>query len=165
MEARGKSVAKLDTESAISNAELRLMTQPVISSRHASRKSMANLLRRAPPGDVEEGDGGQSFVARFATMVADDGACSKYLLQLLPWLIQQTFEPCECPTVVLVLVGTPLDVSATGAASSLLTPAVQERMRARRKSVQAGPEALGHGRKRNLIDLSSFGKGLVVDTF
>lgn len=38
-------------------------------------------------------------------------------------------------------------------------------MRARRKSVEAGPKALSQGRKRNSIDLSSFGKGLVVDTF
>lgn len=107
MEARGRSVAKLDTEAAISNAELRLMAQPVVSAGRAlTRKSMASLFRRAPSGDVEKGDGGASFVALFATMAADDGACSKSLVQLLPWLAQQHLESCKCSTMALVPVRT-----------------------------------------------------------
>jgi hypothetical protein len=54
--------------------------------------------------------------------------------------------------------------SETSAANALLSPAVLERMKQRRASIQ-DERNLSAGRKRNSIDLSSFGKGLVVETF
>ena len=49
-------------------------------------------------------------------------------------------------------------------AQPLLSEAVLARMKQRRASIQE-EKKLDSGRKRNSIDLGSFGKGLVVETF
>lgn len=50
-------------------------------------------------------------------------------------------------------------------AQPLLSEAVLARMKQRRASIQEEKKTLDSGRKRNSIDLGSFGKGLVVQTF
>ena len=54
--------------------------------------------------------------------------------------------------------------SEPSTAQPLLSEAVLARMKQRRASIEEDKK-LGAGRKRNSIDLASFGKGLVVETF
>ena len=60
--------------------------------------------------------------------------------------------------------GGPEGVHPSAEDSPLLSREVLERMKQRKASTKQGTQ-LTSGRKRNSIDLSSFGKGLVVETF
>jgi hypothetical protein len=84
------------------------------------------------------------------------------------WNPRRWFQRPDCESLDMLLSGTvhePKDSETRKSEAStvdpLLSPAVLERMKQRRASIQPQLST----RRSNSIDLSSFGKGLVIDKF